>query len=27
MEFEFDENKSKAKKIKHGIDFCEAQSL
>jgi uncharacterized protein len=27
MEFEFDENKSKANKIKNGIDFREAQSL
>lgn len=27
MEFEFDENKSKANKEKHGIDFIEAQKL
>lgn len=27
MEFEFDENKSKANKEKHGIDFIEAQEL
>jgi len=27
MEFEFDENKSKINKIKHGIDFIEAQKL
>lgn len=27
MEFEFDENKSKANKDKHGIDFIEAQEL
>jgi uncharacterized DUF497 family protein len=27
MIFEFDENKSKANKIKHGIDFVEAQVL
>ena len=27
MEFEFDENKSSANKVKHGIDFREAQSL
>jgi len=27
MEFEFDENKSKANKEKHGIDFVEAQKL
>ena len=27
MEFEFDDNKSKRNKIKHGIDFIEAQVL
>jgi len=27
MEFEFDENKSKVNKDKHGIDFIEAQEL
>ncbi len=27
MEFEFDENKSKANNDKHGIDFIEAQEL
>lgn len=27
MEFEFDENKSRSNKAKHGIDFIEAQSL
>jgi uncharacterized DUF497 family protein len=27
MEFEFDEGKSKANKVKHGIDFVEAQAL
>jgi uncharacterized DUF497 family protein len=27
MNFEFDQNKSKANKIKHGIDFIEAQKL
>ncbi len=27
MEFEFDPNKSASNKIKHGIDFVEAQSL
>jgi len=27
MEFEFDLNKSKANKKKHGIDFVEAQAL
>ncbi|MFO7884382.1 MAG: BrnT family toxin [Desulfobacteraceae bacterium] len=27
MEFEFDENKSRANKEKHGIDFHEAQAL
>ena len=27
MEFEFDEQKSKANKAKHGIDFVEAQAL
>ncbi len=27
MEFEFDFNKSKANKKKHGIDFVEAQAL
>jgi len=27
MEFEFNENKSKANKEKHGIDFIEAQKL
>ncbi len=27
MEFEFDLNKSKANKKKHGIDFMEAQAL
>lgn len=27
MEFEFDEQKSRANKSKHGIDFVEAQSL
>ncbi|MHB8078205.1 MAG: BrnT family toxin [Candidatus Krumholzibacteriia bacterium] len=27
MEFEFDENKSRANKSKHGIDFVEAQAL
>lgn len=27
MEFEFDENKSRSNKAKHGIDFVEAQSL
>ena len=26
-EFEFDEDKSRANKIKHGIDFVEAQAL
>jgi uncharacterized DUF497 family protein len=27
MEFEFDSNKSKSNKRKHGIDFVEAQAL
>jgi uncharacterized protein len=27
MEFEFDEQKSRANKAKHGIDFLEAQGL
>lgn len=27
INFEFDENKSQANKIKHGIDFIEAQQL
>lgn len=27
MEFEFDEDKSRANKVKHGIDFIEAQAL
>lgn len=27
MEFEFDEAKSRANKIKHGIDFVEAQEI
>ena len=27
MEFEFDENKSRANESKHGIDFVEAQAL
>lgn len=27
MEFEFDPNKSASNKIKHGIDFVEAQAL
>ena len=27
MEYEFDEQKSKANKAKHGIDFVEAQTL
>ena len=27
MEYEFDEQKSKANKTKHGIDFVEAQTL
>jgi uncharacterized DUF497 family protein len=27
MEFEFDDNKSKRNKFKHGIDFVEAQIL
>jgi uncharacterized protein len=27
MEFEFDEQKSKTNKAKHGIDFLEAQAL
>lgn len=27
MKFEFDENKSNSNKIKHGIDFREAQAL
>jgi len=27
MKFEYDENKSKSNKIKHGIDFEEAQEL
>ena len=27
MEYEFDEQKSKANKAKHGIDFMEAQTL
>ena len=27
MDFEFDKNKSKANKNKHGIDFIEAQKL
>jgi uncharacterized DUF497 family protein len=27
MEFEFDEAKSRANKVKHGIDFIEAQAL
>ncbi|NJM69001.1 MAG: BrnT family toxin [Scytonema sp. RU_4_4] len=27
MEFEFDEQKSAANKVKHGIDFIEAQEL
>lgn len=27
MKFEFDENKSEANKVKHGIDFREAQAL
>ena len=27
MEFEFDEGKSTSNKVKHGIDFIEAQEL
>jgi len=27
MEFEFDEAKSRANRVKHGIDFVEAQAL
>jgi uncharacterized DUF497 family protein len=27
VEFEFDERKSRANRVKHGIDFVEAQSL
>jgi len=27
VEFEFDETKSKANKVKHGIDFVEARAL
>lgn len=27
MTFEFDQSKSKANKVKHGIDFIEAQAL
>ncbi|MBN2356465.1 BrnT family toxin [candidate division KSB1 bacterium] len=27
MDFEYDENKSRANKIKHGIDFDQAQEL
>jgi uncharacterized DUF497 family protein len=27
MEFEFDENKSRSNKLKHGVDFVEAQAL
>ena len=27
MEFEFDENKSRLNKLKHGVDFVEAQVL
>ncbi len=27
MEFEFDENKSRSNKLKHGVDFVEAQVL
>jgi len=27
VEFEFDERKSRANKVKHGIDFVEAQAL
>jgi len=27
MEFDYDENKSSANKVKHGIDFREAQAL
>jgi uncharacterized protein len=27
MEFEFDEEKSRSNKVKHGIDFVEAQAL
>lgn len=27
MEFEFDENKSRSNRLKHGIDFIEAQDL
>ncbi len=27
MEFEFDEEKSRSNKVKHGIDFVEAQTL
>ena len=27
MDFEFDENKSRRNKVKHGIDFVEAQML
>ncbi|ARV58787.1 toxin [Nostocales cyanobacterium HT-58-2] len=27
MEFEFDEQKSAANKVKHGVDFIEAQEL
>ncbi len=27
MEFEFDPNKSRSNKVKHGIDFLEAQSI
>ena len=27
MRFEFDERKSRANKVKHGIDFVEAQAL
>lgn len=27
MEFEFDQNKSRSNKLKHGVDFVEAQAL
>ena len=27
MEFEFDDNKSRSNKVKHGIDFLDAQKL
>ena len=27
MKFEYDDNKSKSNKVKHGIDFVEAQEL